>query len=116
MSNDLELHIGGSFDAMAKRVSEAWHKAENGEAVAEDHLTFVDWDVFSQTMSTKRLELLRHLHRHPQTSIAALARSLDRDYRRVHEDVDILKRAGLIEQRETGLYTGYDEIHTTIAL
>lgn len=116
MSKDVQLHIGGSFDDLEKRVADAWHRAEKGEAVSEDHLTFVNWDALSQTMTTKRLELLRHLRRHPQASIAALARSLGRDYRRVHEDVELLTKAGLIEHDSTGLHAGYDEIRTTIAL
>jgi predicted transcriptional regulator len=116
MSKDIELHIGGSFADTAKRVADAWHRAETGESVSEDHLTFVGWDAFSRTMTAKRLELLRHLHRHPQTSISALAKSLKRDYRRVHEDVEILSEAGLIERDGTGLRAGYDEIRTVIAL
>lgn len=115
MSKDIDLHIGGSFDEVAKRVSDAWHRAEKGEAVSEDHLTFVTWDAFSSTMTGKRLELLRYLHKNPQASVAALARSLGRDYRRVHEDVEILGRAGLVEQDETGLHAGYDEIRTVIS-
>jgi predicted transcriptional regulator len=67
-------------------------------------------------MTTKRLELLRHLHRHPQSSISALAKSLKRDYRRVHEDAVILAEAGLIERGGNGLRAGYDEIRTVIAL
>ncbi len=116
MSKEIRLNIGGSFDDMAKRVADAWHRAEKGEGLGEDTLTFVSWDAFSHVMTGKRLELLRHLHRSPQKSIAALARSLGRDYRRVHEDVDILSRAGLIEQDELGLHAGYDEIRTVIAL
>jgi predicted transcriptional regulator len=116
MSRDIELHIGGSFDDAAKRVADAWHRAEKGEAVSEDHLTFVSWEAFSHTMTAKRLELLRYLHRHPQTSIAALAKSLKRDYRRVHEDVEILSEAGLVERDEKGIRAGYDEIRTVIAL
>ena len=116
MSKDIQLHIGGSFDEVAKRVSDAWHRAENGEAVSQDHLTFVTWEAFSSTMTGKRLELLRYLHKNPQASVAALARALGRDYRRVHEDVEILGRAGLLEQDETGLHAGYDEIRTVIPL
>ncbi|WP_160005005.1 hypothetical protein [Rhizobium sp. 18055] len=116
MSKDIELHVGGSFDAAAGRFIDAWHRAEAGQPVAEDHLTFVDWAVFAHTMTAKRLELLRHLRSHPQTSIAALAKSLKRDYRRVHEDVDILSRAGLIERDAQGLRAGYAEIRTVIAL
>lgn len=115
MSREIDLHVGGSFDDVASRVTEAWHRAEKGEAIESDHLTFLNWDTFSSTMTTKRLELLRYLHAHPQASVAALARALGRDYRRVHEDVEILTRAGLVEQGEAGLQAGYDEIRTVIA-
>ncbi len=116
MSKEIELHVGGTFDQTAGRFVDAWHRAEGGEPVSEEHLTFVDWEAFSRTMTAKRLELLRHLHRNPQTSISALAKSLKRDYRRVHEDVEILSEAGLIERDGNGLRTGYDEIRTVIAL
>jgi predicted transcriptional regulator len=116
MSKGIEQHVGGSFDAAAGRFIEAWHRAEAGQPVAEDHLTFVDREVFARTMTAKRLELLRHLRSHPQTSIAALAKSLKRDDRRVHEDVDILSRAGLIERDAEGLRAGYAQIGTVIAL
>jgi predicted transcriptional regulator len=116
VSKEIELHVGGSFNDIAARVADSWHRAEQGLPVSEDHLTFVDWDVFSSSMTGKRLELLRYLHKNPQASIAALARALGRDYRRVHEDVEILARAGLVEQDEQGLRAGYDEIRTVIAL
>jgi predicted transcriptional regulator len=116
MSKDIELHIGGDFDEVEKRVIDAWNRAEAGEAVSEDHLTFLQWDTFSKTMTTKRLELLRHLHRHPQASILALSKSLGRDYKRVHEDVEILSLAGLIERDGNGLRAGYDEIRAVIAM
>ncbi|KQV32388.1 hypothetical protein ASC97_01990 [Rhizobium sp. Root1203] len=116
MSKDVELHIGGTFDDAARRVADAWRRAEAREVVSEDHLTFVNWEAFSRTMTAKRLELLRHLHRYPQSSVSALAKSLKRDYRRVHEDVEILTQAGLIERDGNGLRAGYDEIRTVIAL
>lgn len=116
MTRDLNVHVGGSFDDIAARVAGAWHRAKAGDTVGEDHLTFENWDALTKVMTAKRLELLRHLHAHPQKSVAALARSLQRDYRRVHEDVAILMNSGLIEQDETGLHAGYDEIRTVIAL
>lgn len=51
-----------------------------------------------RTPSPKRLELLRHLHRNPVRTIRALATALGRDYHRVHEDVDALEAAGLLER------------------
>lgn len=83
MSKDLKVHVGADFDAAAKRVADAWHRAEAGESVDEDNLTFVSWNALSRVMTTRRFELLRHLHRNPAASVAALARALTRDYKRV---------------------------------
>jgi len=112
----LNVHVEG-WDAVAARVADVWHQAERGEQVAESHhLSFATWESLSAILTAKRLELLRHLHRHPAVSIAALARDLDRDYRRVHEDVDLLSRAGLIDRTAEGLHADYDSIQTTIAM
>lgn len=116
MSKGIQVHIGGGFDAVAKRVAHAWHRAERGETVKEDHLTFASWDALASVMTGKRFALLRHLHRHPEPSVAALARSLERDYKRVHEDVEVLTAAGLIERDASGLRADYSEILTVIAL
>ena len=116
MARELKVHVGEGFDAIKKRVADAWHRAERGEKVHEDHLSFMSWDALAKVMTSKRFELLRHLHRNPAASVAALARDLGRDYKRVHEDVDVLAGAGLIERGETGLRADYDEIRTIIAL
>jgi predicted transcriptional regulator len=48
--------------------------------------------------------------------VAALARSLGRDYKRVHADVEALATAGLIERDREGLRAEYEEIRTVVAL
>ena len=116
MSRSLKVHVGGNFATSAKRVAKAWRKAERGEDVSEDHLTFVSWDALAKVMTTKRFELLRHVHRNPAASVAALARSLGRDYKRVHADVEALASTGLIERDRSGIHSDYDEIRTIIAL
>lgn len=116
MSRKLQVHVGEGIDAVAGRVADAWHRAERGEAVAEDHLTFVSWEALARVMTAKRFALYRHLHRQPAASVAALARELARDYKRVHEDVEALTAARLIERDSAGLRAGYDEIRTVIAL
>ena len=116
MTKELKVHVGGGFDAIAARVANAWTRAENGEDAREDHLTFASWDALSSVMTNKRFELLRHLHRHPAASVAALARDLKRDYKRVHEDVAALEGAGLIDRDSGGLRAEYAEIRTVIAL
>jgi len=113
MSKELQIHIGDGFDAMSKRVTDAWHRAERGElteANAERHVGFETFELFSRIMTPRRVELLRHLHRQPARSIRALALALGRDYRRVHEDVSALVDAGLLDKDETGLHADYDAV------
>jgi predicted transcriptional regulator len=45
-----------------------------------------------------------------------LARVLDRDFKRVYEDVKALVDAGLLEQDADGLRAEYKRIETAIAL
>ncbi|MFK0331427.1 hypothetical protein ACIQUB_09910 [Rhizobium sp. NPDC090275] len=116
MSKTIDMHVGGSFEDADKRFIGAWQRAEAGQPVSEEYLTFVDWEVFARTMTAKQLELLRYLRSNPRTSISGLAKSLKRDYRRVHDDVDIFSRAGLIERDADGLHADYTEISTVIAL
>jgi predicted transcriptional regulator len=116
MSRRLDLHVDESAEAMAQRFVDAWHRAERGEAVDEHHLSFESWEGLAGVMTPKRLELLRHLRRHPVASIAELARALGRDYKRVHADVEALASAGLIDRTSAGLRADYGEIRATIAV
>ena len=118
---ELQVHIGDSLDAMGERFIDAWHRAERGELTAENaerHVGFETFELFARIMTPRRLELLRHLHRHPARSIRALAIALGRDYRRVHEDVEALMNAGLLDKDETGLHADYDSVRmeTRVAL
>ena len=115
MSRRVEIHVGEKFDTMAKRVAAAWKGAAAGQDVHERHVTFVSWEALAGVMTKKRYELLRHLHHHPAVSIAALARAIGRDYKRVHEDVEVLAELGLIE-RAHGVSAPFDTIEATIRL
>ncbi len=121
MSKVLSVHVGDSFDAMSKRVVDAWHRAERGELAevnAERHLGFETFELFARVMTPRRLELLRHVHRHPPRSIRALSIALGRDYRRVHADVGALVAVGLLDRDAAGLHADYETVRmeTLIAL
>ena len=116
MRRGIEIHVEGDAGAAGARFVEAWRRAAGGERVDERHLSFESWEGLSRVLTGKRLELLRHLRRHPAGSIAALARALGRDYKRVHEDVETLAASGLLARDELGLHTDYDEIRTSIAV
>jgi predicted transcriptional regulator len=116
MTRRLESHAGESAEAMARRFIDAWHRPERGDAVDEHHLSFESWEGLTRVLTGKRVELLRHLHRHGARSIAELARALGRDYKRVHADVAALATAGLIDRTPSGLRADYGEIRTRIAV
>jgi predicted transcriptional regulator len=109
MTKTLEIHVDDSAEALAWRLIDAWHRADRGEAVEEHHLSFESWAGLTSVLTPRRLELLRHLRRHPATRIAELARALGRDYKRVHADVQALAAAGLIDRTAAGLRAGYGE-------
>ena len=59
------LIVGGNLEQAARRVAEAWHRAERGEtAEPGDNVTFLSWSALAAVMSDKRHELRKHLHRH----------------------------------------------------
>jgi predicted transcriptional regulator len=92
-----------SLQESGQRFIDAWRRAERGERVREEHLTFESFEGLLGTLSPKRIELVRHVRRHPNLSIAALARELGRDYKRVHGDVRALEAAGLLTLGASGL-------------
>lgn len=112
----LKLKVGGSSEADGTAFVEAWHRIEAGDETADHVMTFQSWEGLAQVMTNERLRLLQHLHRQEQPSIMALAKALGRQYRRVHDDVTILTRSGLIERDGGGLRTRIDRIEAVIEL
>lgn len=106
----MTIHVGGGLGDTTRRVLSAVARAEAGETVEEHHLTFENWATFAKIMTANRLELLHYVHHHRPKSIRALAEGLGRDYRRVHEDVEHLAEAGLIDRTEAGLRADFDAI------
>jgi len=111
----IALHVGEDFSTVANRVATAWHRAERGEDVHEHHVTFASWETLASVLTKKRYELLRYVRRHPVRSVAALARDIGRDYKRVYEDVEALTEIGLIERGDE-VRAPYDQIQTTISI
>ena len=115
MSESVRLHVG-SIEEMGKRFVGAWHQLERGKAVKETHLTFFSLEAMMATLSPKRLELLKHVHRQPANTVAALAKLLGRDYKRVHDDVSALAHAGLIVRDENGIRAPYNSVQAIVSL
>lgn len=113
----VKVMVGGTIEDDAADFLDAWHGAEHGEQVKpECVLAFESWDGIAAVLSGERFRMLRHLRRHPEPSVSALARSLGRRYSRVHADVAALAAAGLIDRSGGKLRAAADRITAEILL
>ena len=113
MGRKVEIHVGEDLSVIGDRFIDAWRRAEAGELTPENaelHASFEDFATLASVMTPKRIALLKHVHRDPPRSIRALAQALGRDYRRVHDDVEALVEAGLLDRQPDGLRADYDEV------
>jgi predicted transcriptional regulator len=82
-----------------------------------EHLGFESPAVLFRTLTPKRWELLARLQQTGPLGIRALGRELDRDFRRVHDDVAVLLRTGLVEKTEEGkVWVPFKEIRTNFVM
>ncbi len=103
----------------AKEFVDVYKRAVKGKSPRGviDRIYFADMETLTRVLSNRRLELLQTLHRYGSLSIRALAKRMDRDYKNVYGDVQVLKRAGLIEIDQSGsLLTPWDRITAEISL
>lgn len=54
----VQVHVG-SLNDMVKRFSNAWSRAAAGKKVDETHVTFLDIKTMLDTLSPRRLEILK---------------------------------------------------------
>jgi len=116
MTNEIKLHVGGSLKDDLTAFKQAWRRAEAGDQTPERILSFESWEGLASVLTTERYRLLRHLHAHPEASVNALARALDRQYRRVHADVAMLEKVGLIERAGGEVRATVDTLHAVVTL
>ena len=116
---EVQIHLGEGLTGAGARFVDAWRRAERGDMTsAEVHVSVESWDRLAGLMTSRRLALLHHLHRHPAGDVRALAAALHRDEAEVAADVDALVGVGLIDRDEAKLSADYDSVRveTRIAL
>ncbi len=106
----------GSLAEMGKRFSKAWNQAAAGEHVDETNVTFLDVQTMLDTLSPRRLDLLRHVRQHGAGNVRELALALARDYKNVHQDVAVLEATGLLIRDGRKLSAPWDELHANVSL
>jgi len=116
MSDEIKIQVGGALKDDLAAFTHAWKRVEAGDDRPERILSFESWEGLASVLTGERYRLLRHLHAHPAKSVNALAQSLSRQYRRVHEDVSVLERAGLIDRSGGEVRTTADKLNTIVVL
>jgi predicted transcriptional regulator len=106
----------GSLAEMGKRFSKAWNQAAAGEQVDETNVTFLDVQTMLDTLSPRRLDLLRHVRQHGASNVWELALALARDYKNVHKDVAVLEATGLLIRDGRKLSAPWDELQANVLL
>ena len=101
-----------------KEFIDAWHRARKGEiSVPEERCYFLESTTFFSVLSERRIALLQHLRAHGVSSIRNLSKMLKRDYKNVHQDVQLLKKAGLISMDDSQkIFVPWDTINAEISL
>lgn len=112
---DSHTNASSLLDRMAGDFIEAWKTGGDGDPVAT--FTFSSPAQLFSVISPKRWELIERLQKIGPSSLRGLARSLERDVKRVHEDVASLIDWGIVERKEDGrIWVPYDVIHADFDL
>jgi predicted transcriptional regulator len=115
MATKIQVHVD-DLAAMGHRFVDAWHRVQAGEPVDEAHVTFLSFQAMTETLSPRRLELLRFVRQHGAASVRELAASLGRDYKNVHQDVSALEAGGLLVREGRRLSAPWNEVQASIHL
>lgn len=115
MTHKVQVSVG-SLAGMGQRFVSAWNRAATGATVDETHVTFLDVQTMLDTLSPRRLDLLRHVRQHGADNVRALAQALGRDYKNVHQDVAILETAGLLLRDGRKLTAPWNELQASVSL
>jgi len=105
-------------DQVNQEFIDAWHRAERGALTeAEERLYFLDTESFLQVLSYSRLAILYTLRAKGAVSVQALGKLLDRKYEHVYQDVQLLKKVGLIQETASeDMFVPWDKIQAEINL
>lgn len=104
-----------ALEAMGENFVKAWNSGKSSDPVAT--FTFSSPAQLFTVLSPKRWELIEHLQKIGPQSVRGLARSLERDVKRVHDDVVGLIDWGIIVRTDDGkVWVPFDVIHADFDL
>lgn len=112
MKRALTITTGTSWkDALRAAGERATHGIATGEYQGES-LNFESPAAFFGQLSELRWQMVRAMMGRGTVGVRELARRLERDVKRVHEDAQVLVALGLLEKDDSGaLRCPFDDIH-----
>ena len=100
--SEVKLHVE-NLENFFRKAKAAARRIDRGDVRAKPaELSFESMELLLKVLTPNRWTLLKRLRAVGPSSVRALARSLERDYRGVHADVAVLRDVGLIEKRDDG--------------
>jgi predicted transcriptional regulator len=109
----IRRNAGVALKQMGARFAQAWKSGRSGGHT----LQFESPAALFRVLSPKRWELIEQLQCSGASSVRGLARALERDVKRVHEDVAVLIEVGLIARTaDRKILVPYDVIHADFNL
>jgi len=106
VERDFRIEIKSpTLEEMGSEFVQIWQAAEQGNVPRKpvERVCFENLKILVQTLTPKRIQVLTVLHEEGPSAIRALAKKLRRDYKNVHQDIQILERIGLVEETKEGL-------------
>ena len=111
------IRIRKESDVALKEMGERFIKAWKTGKSPSHSLQFESPSALFRVLTPKRWELIERLQKLGPSSVRGLARELERDVKRVHEDVRALMEYGLVARDEDGaFFVPYDVIHADFNL
>ena len=111
------IRVGKNSSVALKEMGERFVKAWKTGKSAGDVFQFESPAALFRVLTPKRWELIERLQKLGPSTVRGLARELERDVKRVHEDVYALIDCGLVARAESGkFHVPYDVIHADFDL
>ena len=111
------IRIVSDDDAVLKEAGERFKKVWKSGRPSPAVFTFSSPAQLFSVISPKRWEMIEKLQHVGPSTIRGLARALERDVKRVHDDVTAMIEWGLVERDEKGLVlVPYKVIHAAFDL
>ncbi len=100
-----------------KEFAEVFGKVKKGEKViATKGVGFSSVDSFRKFFSRRRMELLSVIKHKKPKSIYQLAKLLDRGYKNVYDDVELLEELGLIIKENHNMDVDFNKLCIEVAV